>query len=71
MTFRELELISFLSASLVHGSQAVLIGPYLRAKQGIPRTSGHDSGDQSSSIMLLFDNRDWSPLNKEIGYEKE
>jgi signal transduction histidine kinase len=33
MTFRELELIAFLSASLVHGSQAVLIGRHLRYKQ--------------------------------------
>ena len=37
MTFRELELIAFLSASLVHGSQAVLIGRHLRATQGKER----------------------------------
>ena len=34
MTFRELELIAFLSASLVHGSQAVLVRRHLRATQG-------------------------------------
>src|SRR5262245_44486995 len=33
MTFRELELIAFASASLVHGSQAVLIGRHLRSRQ--------------------------------------
>src|SRR4030095_1073499 len=37
MTFRELELIAFVSASLVHGSQAVLIGRHLRATQGKER----------------------------------
>lgn len=38
MTFRELELIAFLSASLVHGSQAVLIGRHLRGTKGMEWT---------------------------------
>jgi signal transduction histidine kinase len=38
MTFRELELTAFLSASLVHGSQAVLIGRHLRGTHGMQWT---------------------------------
>jgi signal transduction histidine kinase len=38
MTFRELELIAFLSGSFVHGSQAVLIARYLRRRSAIERT---------------------------------
>ena len=40
MTFRELELIAFLSGSLVHGSQALLIGRYLQATPAPRRTEG-------------------------------
>jgi signal transduction histidine kinase len=37
MTFRDLELIALLSASVVHGSQAVLIGRYLKTTPGTER----------------------------------
>jgi Histidine kinase/Histidine kinase-, DNA gyrase B-, and HSP90-like ATPase len=51
MTFRELELIAFLSGSLVHGSQAVLIGRYLRATPATRRTEGWQG---LVSVLQLF-----------------
>jgi signal transduction histidine kinase len=51
MTFRELELIAFLSASLVHGSQALLIGRHFRATQRKERAEARHG---LVSVSLLF-----------------
>jgi hypothetical protein len=51
MTFRELELTAFLSGSLVHGSQAVLIARYLRTK---PLTERTEAWQGLVSVGQLF-----------------